>query len=108
MKRYGRGRHRPGVMNGLETKYHLHLQRLKELKEIDDFKFEAMKFRLADKTFYTPDFAVLKPDGFIEYHEVKGYWEDDARVKIKVAAEMHWFKFIGVTLTKGVWVFEYI
>ena len=55
-----------------------------------------MKFRLADNTFYTPDFALMRPDGQIEIHEVKGFWQDDARVKIKVASEMYPFKFIAV------------
>lgn len=40
---------------------------------------------MADKTFYSPDFIVPALD-CIEVHEVKGHWEDDARVKIKVAA----------------------
>jgi len=29
-------------------------------------------------------------------HEVKGFWQDDARVKIKVAADMYPFRFIAV------------
>lgn len=61
------------------------------------FAFEPHKLRLADRTFYTPDFGVLLMDGTFEFHEVKGHWEDDARVKIKVAAEQHWmFKFVAV------------
>jgi hypothetical protein len=27
-------------------------------------------------------------DGQLQAHEVKGHWEDDARVKIKVAASL--------------------
>jgi hypothetical protein len=60
------------------------------------YRFEGMKFRLADNTFYTPDFALMRLDGQIEIHEVKGFWQDDARVKIKVASEMYPFKFIAV------------
>jgi hypothetical protein len=57
--------------------------------------------RLADKTFYSPDFAVLtKADGTLEMHEVKGFWQDDARVKIKVAASIYPFKFIAVKAQK--------
>ena len=57
--------------------------------EVLGWKFEPLKLRLADKTFYTPDFLVILADGTIELAEVKGGggWEDDARVKIKVAAE---------------------
>ena len=49
---------------------------------------------------------VLRPDGAFEIHEVKGHWEDDARVKIKVAAELYPFKFIAARKVKGAWLFE--
>ena len=32
----------------------------------------------------------------MELHEVKGHWQDDARVKIKVAAEQYPFRFVAV------------
>ena len=60
-------------------------------------KFEGMKLRLADNTFYTPDFAVMRAGGQIECHEVKGFWTDDARVKIKVAAALFPFVFVAVS-----------
>jgi hypothetical protein len=63
--------------------------------EIIDFGFERIKFRLADLTYYTPDFDVQMADGTIELHEVKAATskgvvlvEDDAKVKIKVAAAL--------------------
>jgi hypothetical protein len=65
-----------------------------------------MKFRLADNTFYTPDFMVVMADGLLEAHEVKGFWEDDARVKIKVAASLFPIQFTGVTYQKKVWCYE--
>lgn len=52
------------------------------------FGFESVKLRLADSTFYTPDFMVRWPTGLVEFHEVKGFLRDDAAVKFKVAAEM--------------------
>jgi hypothetical protein len=61
------------------------------------YGFERIKFRLADKTFYTPDFLMMLADGTLRVVEVKGHWEDDARVKIKVAAEQYPFiEFIAV------------
>ena len=36
----------------------------------------------------------------LEFHEVKGFWRDDARVKIKVAAEHFPFKFVAVRKKK--------
>jgi hypothetical protein len=72
-----------------------------------DWWFEAIKLRLADKTWYTPDFAVLMADGTLELHEVKGFWRDDARVKIKVAAEQHWlFRFVAVQWKRKQWMYE--
>lgn len=60
------------------------------------YRFEGVKLRLADNTFYTPDYCVMRSDGTMEMHEVKGFWQDDARVKIKVAADMYPLKFIAV------------
>ena len=100
------GRMKQGVMNGLEKKYAQRLEMLKYQGEILWYAFEGQKFRLADKTFYTPDFMVLTADGQFKAFEVKGHWQDDARVKIKVAAEMHPIQFVGVMLKSGVWVYE--
>lgn len=90
------GRLKQGQMNKTEAAYDLHLSLLQHAGEIIWHKFEGMKFRLADKTFYTPDFALMRPDRSIEIHEVKGYWRDDAKVKIKVASEMYPFRFVAV------------
>ena len=100
MKKMGRctrlSFHKPGQMNKTESAYAEYLERLKLGGHICDWKYEAVKLRLADKTFYTPDFLVVMPDGLIELREVKGFLEDDARVKIKVAAEQFPFRFIAV------------
>lgn len=93
-------------MNKLEAEYATRLEALKGVGQIADYRFECLKLRLADNTFYAPDFMVLKPDGAFEIHEVKGHWEDDARVKIKVAAELYPFKFIAARKVKGAWLFE--
>jgi len=39
---------------------------------------------------------VMRCDGVLEMHEVKGYWQDDAKVKIKVASDMYPMAFIAV------------
>ena len=90
------GRLKAGAMNKTEAAYAQHLEAKKAAGEVAWYKFEAVKLRLADNTFYTPDFAVMLPNGELEMHEVKGFWADDARVKIKVAADMHPFRFIAV------------
>lgn len=106
-KKGGRGvRRTPGVMNKLESRYSSHLENMKSIGLILDWKFDAVKLRLADKCFYTPDFLVLMADMTIEFHEVKGYWEDDARVKVKVAAALYPFRFFAVMLKKNQFVVE--
>lgn len=90
-------RRTPGTMNKLEKEYADHLETRRIAGEIEWFAFEAVKFKLAPATFYTPDFLVMLATGELEAHESKGHWEDDARVKIKVAAEKFPFRFLAVT-----------
>ncbi len=85
----GTPKHKHGQMNSTECAYAERLEILKVQGLVSWFVFESVKLRLADLTFYTPDFAVMLADGTLEMHEVKGFWQDDARVKIKVAAEMY-------------------
>lgn len=82
-----------GQMNGTEAKYAALLEERKRNGEVLEWMFEAVTFVLAPATRFTPDFMVQLPDGMIEFHEVKGWWEDDARVKIKVAADKFPFLF---------------
>jgi len=89
------GRLKTGQMNGTEKLYAEHLEKIKSTV-IAWYKFEGIKLRLADNTFYTPDFAVMLTDGQMEMHEVKGYWQDDAKVKIKVASDLYPFRFIAL------------
>lgn len=107
---YALGRLPKGKMNKTEEAYKNYLELLKRSGQILWYQFEGMKFRLADNTYYTPDFNVMNSNGFIEMHEVKGFWTDDARVKIKVAAEKYPFKFIAIKAkTKkegGGWILE--
>ena len=90
------GRLKTGAMNKTEQAYAATLDARRHAGEVAWFKFEGMKFRLADNTFYTPDFAVMLADGALEMHEVKGYWQDDARAKIKIAADMYPMRFLAI------------
>ncbi|MBI0068830.1 MULTISPECIES: DUF1064 domain-containing protein [Snodgrassella] len=94
---YALGRLKTGQKNKTEQAYELEV--LKPAMQdglIIWYRFEGVKLRLADNTFYTPDYCVMRSDGTMEMHEVKGFWQDDARVKIKVAADMYPLKFIAV------------
>lgn len=76
----------PDGMNKTERAYAERLDMLLHAGEIRRWRFEAVRFVLGDRCTYTPDFEVVMPDGTVVYHEVKGFWRDDARVKIKAAA----------------------
>lgn len=95
-----RGRGRPKTktgMNGLETWYAEILEAERLQGKILYWAYEPIKLRLADRTYYTPDFLRMNLDGEVQFIETKAFWEDDARVKIKVAAQTHPFRFFALT-----------
>ena len=100
------GRLKQGAMNKTEVAYARLLETRKSAGEVAWYKFEGLKFRLADNTFYTPDFAVMLSDGSMELHEVKGFWQDDAKVKIKIASDLYPFQFVAVYMKGGGFAYE--
>jgi hypothetical protein len=96
------GRLPAGTMNKTEAAYDAHLWQQHSVGAVLWHKFEGIKLRLADNTFLTVDFAVLPKSGVLEMHECKGGWfQDDAKVKVKVAASIYPFRFIVVRKAKG-------
>jgi len=96
VRRFARGRtvrRVAGQMNGMETRYSQVLDTRKNAGEILEWWYEGITFKLADDTRYTPDFVVQMPDGLLECHECKGFFEDHAKVKVKVAANKFPFVF---------------
>jgi hypothetical protein len=94
-------------MNRTEQEYAGYLEAMRRLHEIVWWRYEPLKLRLARATYYTPDFLVLTCTR-IELHEVKGHWEDDARVKWKTAAEMNpWAAFAAAQREGGGWKIEW-
>ena len=94
------GRMKSGKMNNAEFAYSKTLELRKMAGKILWYSFEGITLRLADRTTYTPDFVVMLANGELEMHEVKGFWTDDAKVKIKVAAEKFPFRFVAVRMVK--------
>ena len=90
---YALGRLKVGELNKTEKAYEDMLKGMIIAGEILWYKFEGIKLRLADNTFFTPDFFVMRSSGELECIEVKGFMFDDANVKIKVAAENFPFLF---------------
>lgn len=101
--------HRAGEMNKLEAKYADFLETRKQAGEIISWRFEEIKFRLADKTWLLPDFQIMLSDGSIEYHETKGFMQEDANVKLKAVAdkyrEYRWI-LVRWDSKKKEWLFE--
>jgi hypothetical protein len=95
------GRMGGGKMNKSEAAYAQHLEARKHIGEVLWYRFEGIKLRLADNTFYTPDFAVIVASGALELHEFKGFMEEDANVKLKAAASQYPFAFRLVRKAKG-------
>lgn len=103
-------------MNKIEEAYSLLLNQRLAVGEVAAWRFEAITLRLADLTTYTPDFFVVMADGAIELHEVKACMangkvisEDDAKVKIKVAAELYQeftFRLAAYWRRKKLWKYE--
>ena len=106
--RFARGRKSVrGQKNKTEERYEVLLGNRKLAGDIQHFAYEPVRLRLAaDNAFYAPDFGVLAADDVFECHEVKAgrvnkvtgalvaIEEEAARVRRKVAAEQHPFRFM--------------
>lgn len=111
-------RREAGDRNKVEAAYEAHLGLLLKAGEIDGFEFEGIKLRMADLTWWTPDFLVYAADGVVELHDTKGttkkgksdgtrvsapWIEEDAKIKMKVVAERFPFRVFAVFKTANGW-----
>lgn len=111
---YALGRLKQGEMNRTERAYYDYLLMLKNRGEIVEFWFESVKFQIAsNRCDYLPDFVVLRSNGSLEIHEVKGskaVFQDDAKVKCKVCADKYPFPLYVVfprpKKQGGGWIYE--
>ena len=102
--------HTPGKMNQTEEKWSWELEIEKRAGIIDDWLFEPIRLKLADRCTYTPDFMVAVYERGIAFHEIKGGGpiRDDAIVKFKMAREKYWyFDFHMYQLKDGIWTEKY-
>lgn len=92
---YAKGRLKSGQMNRTEKAYAAWLEAEKHAGRVVSWWFESIKVKIAeDVCWYSPDFLILRPDGTLELHEVKGspaIFADDAKVKVKACATMYPF-----------------
>lgn len=112
-------------MNSTEAKFAAFLAGEKLAGRIADYRFQPITLKLAEGLRYTPDFLVI--ENSLEYtcYEIKGakkkkdskgewhgewtYWaEEDAKIKIKVAAqvfpELHFF--VAFQPSRMPWLFQ--
>lgn len=90
------GRLKTGQMNKTEARFSQYLDLQKHAGAVQWWKFEGIKLILAPNTSITVDFAVLPADGVLTMIDVKGskaIFTDDAKAKMKIAAEMYPFVF---------------
>lgn len=85
-------------MNKLETRYgeYLEARKLSTSDLLMHWEFAPMRLRLADGTFYKPDFLVVlahesHPGYRIQLHETKGFMREAARVRLNVASRLFWW-----------------
>jgi len=94
-------------MNKTERARGIDLEAMKRAGLIVQWWYEAWTFRLGDDLRYTPDFVIQKPSGALEVEEVKGFWRDDARAKVKMFVELYPFPVRAYTKTRhGGWDVE--
>ncbi len=96
-------------MNRLEMGFSVKLELDRKGGELAWWAYEPLSFRLGRGARYTPDFVVLHSLGALTAYEVKGNWEEAARVRIKVAAGLYtWMRFVAVKSSRSGWDYEEI
>lgn len=88
----------PDPLTGIT--YRSKLERDFHLKIRDQYlycEYEPIRLKIARGAHYTPDFITEDHNGKLIAWEVKGFWREAARVRIKVAARLFpWLHFIAV------------
>lgn len=88
-------------MNKSEAQFAQKLEFQKVAGDIVWWGFEPIRIRLANGTFYRPDFVTVDKNGRTAIYEVKGYMREAARVRLKVAVEKLPYPFFLVRKHKG-------
>lgn len=98
------GRLRDGQMNKTEQHFADYLDAEKAAGRVLWWAFEGIKFKLAKNTHLTVDFAVMVEGGQLHMIDVKGaraIYSDDAKAKMKIAADKFPLAFFVAFPTKG-------
>ena len=92
---------KPRGMNKWEATFAQTLEARRQAGELVWWAYEPFRIRLADDTFYRPDFATVDNQGKTEIYEVKGLMREAARVRLRVATEKLPYQFYIVRKHKG-------
>ena len=92
-----------------EANYYMQLKWLKDQKQIKDFELQPKfllqeSFKKNGKTFrkveYTADFKIINLDQSIEIVEIKGFFTDIGRLKVKLFCKRYDHKLTILTYSK--------
>ena len=87
MQGVAKGSTERGRMNATEGRW---ARILDACDEVEQWWYEEVRFRYGDSGYATPDFMVLRANGFIEIHEVKAFCTDAGRTRFKASADRMW------------------
>ena len=93
-------------MNKTERRRAIELEAMKRDGLIADWWYEQWTFKLANDTRYTPDFVIQERDGSLRAEETKGFWRDDAKVKVKLFAALFPLPISVLQLKDGRWLVQ--
>lgn len=88
-----------------ELQYAAYLDELQMLDIITAWAYEPDVIVCAGGTRYTPDFLVTYSPDRQEYHEVKGYFRPQDRVRVREARPASAHPIVLVSRAKGVWTY---
>lgn len=90
------GRLAPGQLNKTEARFDAHLWRQQAVGAVLWHRAQCLSLKLADGCWFRTDFVILPADHVLTIVDVKGakpMIEEDAKVKMKVAASIFPFRF---------------
>lgn len=98
---------RTGYRSKLEADYARYLNLLFLAGELRTWSYEAVKLKIGNGAFFTPDFLVVCASGDVEFRETKGFRREAAIVRIRSAALQYPFwPFFLVTRVGTSWATE--
>lgn len=90
----------------IEKKYALHLSFLLQAKKIKRFDYHSERLKLIDYLYICPHFRIVNNEDIVEFHDVKKTWRDQSKERLKIAKNLHPYRFFAITLKNNQWQSE--